>query len=196
MFGFTVRSGVSPPHIFPRSIHTQEHSQNHHDCRWRNREDAWWRSGPLVQVRIKSTTLKTVCGRGVGVVGVRGVVMWSGRPPEAHRWFLFLQELDLLWVTSVHLWRFGHMALSSWNNGVGGACSTVSYSRLTCFLCPCSPSPNLSWQPLFCPRSAVLCFMVTIWQSSTLLQRLVPLHPTPSLMTMMGWTREKSWRIL
>lgn len=52
---------------------------------------------------------------------------------------------------------------------------------LTCCLSSCSPSPSLCWQQLSCPRSAALCSMATIWQSSTLLQRLVPLHPTPSV---------------
>lgn len=109
-----------------------------------------------------------------------GVLMRSGGPTEAHSAFLFLQELHL-------------------REGGGHMCDSLTcYSApeimewaellllffracLTCCLSSCSPSPSLCWQQLFCPRSAALCSMATIWQSSTLLQRLVPLHPTPSV---------------
>lgn len=121
--------------------------------------------GLLVQVQVKSPSLKT------GGRGVPHVIGWSYR------------SLQLILVSpwaalGGHL--CSHMLFSSWSNGVGGAWSTAFhlYSRLTGFLCSCSPSPSPSWQQLFCPRSAALCSMATTWQLSTLLQRLVPLHPS------------------
>lgn len=112
--------------------------------------------------------------------------MWSRGPPEAHT-RSFSTNVTFFLNTV-----FPGVEGDGTGDGTGGAftCSlpemvgggaypTIWFCRLTCFFCFCSISQSLSWQQLCCRRSAALCSMATIWQLSTLLQRLVPL-PSPN----------------